>query len=72
MRKPSVSVGLRNREFELAWIASSTPAVPRFDGTIWRTARNQLNALINEVNAQAGKQLNFEAVALLETQQPVI
>lgn len=31
-----------------------------------KAAVNQLNALLNEVNAQAGKQLSPEAVALLQ------
>jgi hypothetical protein len=69
-------VSFKEQAFALGWIANGgiknsldaklNAAQAALNSGNSREAKNQLNALLNEVSAQAGKQLTSEAVALLQ------
>jgi len=69
-------IGLKEQAFTLGWISNGgvktsldaklNAAQTALNNGNQKEAKNQLNALLNEVNAQAGKQLSSEAVALLQ------
>jgi hypothetical protein len=69
-------ISYKDQALKLTWIANTgvaTSLASKLNATQaalqrgdYGTAKQQLNALLNEVNAQAGKHLTSEAVALLK------